>query len=244
MSLNNVTVRYWFNCDCTGQGLQAWVDWAGWMPSGQTVTTDVQTSVGSTSLGGQTGYILYTFTGNLVLQPGQSIEVQSRFNKSDWSNMLQNNDWSFAANTGFANDSHVTGYIGGALVWGQEPTTAAPAAQTVNLLAFPNPSSGTGVNLSVGLAGASSLGVRAAGVSTGVDPEAVLSFRAYTLDGQLVWVKTVTEASLDATGNHSLYWNERNLANQSLSSGMYILVVTVKSGIQSSTSSTKILILK
>ena len=34
LNLNNVTVRYWFNCDCTTQTVQAWVDWAGLIPRG------------------------------------------------------------------------------------------------------------------------------------------------------------------------------------------------------------------
>ena len=37
----------------------------------------------------------------MVLQPGQMIQIQSRFNLSDWSNMLQSNDWSYAAYTSF-----------------------------------------------------------------------------------------------------------------------------------------------
>ena len=96
LNLNNVEVRYWFNCDCTGQSVQAWVDWAGLIPAGTSVTGNIQTTVVPTNLGGQTSYISYKFTGGIVLQPGQMIQIQSRFNLSDWSNMLQSNDWSFS----------------------------------------------------------------------------------------------------------------------------------------------------
>ena len=113
LNLNNVTVKYWFNCDCTTQTIQAWVDWAGLIPAGSSETGNVHVSVQPTSLGGQTDYVLYSFTGNLVLQPGQAIEIQSRFNKSDWSNMTQGNDWSFAPNTSYVNASQMTGYMGG-----------------------------------------------------------------------------------------------------------------------------------
>ncbi len=244
LNLNNVEVRYWFNCDCTGQSIQTWVDWAGWMPAGSTVTADVLTSVVATTLGGQTDYVSYKFAGNLTLQPGQSVQIQSRFNKSDWSNMLQNNDWSYTASTSFTLSTKITGYLNGSLIWGQEPVVTAPAAQTANVVAFPNPSTGNGVNLSVNVTGsASSIGAKAVSTSPGIDPSGVLTFRAYSLDGQLVWVKTVEETSFESSG-HSLYWNERNLENQSLSSGLYIVTVTVKSGVQSSTSTVKVAIVK
>ncbi len=246
LNLNNVEVRYWFNCDCTGQSIQTWVDWAGLMPTGSTVTADVLTSGVATTLGGQTDYVSYKFSGNLVLQPGQSIQIQSRFNKSDWSNMLQNNDWSYAADTSFTQTTKITGYLNGSLVWGQEPTATAPAAQTANVVAFPNPSTGNGVNLSVKVSGggsASSIGAKTISTSPGIDPNGVLTFRAYSLDGQLVWVKTVDESSFESSG-HSLYWNERNLENRSLSSGLYIVTVTVNSGTQSSTSTVKVAIVK
>ena len=212
LALNNVTVRYWFNCDCTGQSVQSWVDWAGLMPSGQTATTDVQVSVGSTSLGGQTGYILYTFTGNLVLQPGQSIEVQSRFNKSDWSAMTQSNDWSFAANTAFVNDGHVTGYVSGVLVWGQEPTASAASALSVAaVVGFPNPSTGNGVNLSVNLTGSqkgSSGGTTAMAetLSSGsVDPAAQINLGVYTLvRGRLIWSTPLPASVFGSSGEHTL----------------------------------------
>ena len=77
-------------------------------------------------LGGQTNYVSYKFTGNLVWQPGQMIQIQSRFNMSDWSNMLQDNDWSFAAYTSFTPWTQITGYVSGSLVWGQEPSPLPP----------------------------------------------------------------------------------------------------------------------
>ena len=67
LNLNNVEVRYWFNSDSTNQTVQSWVDWAGLLPAGTSVTSDVLNSVQSTTLGGQTNYVSYKFTGNLVL---------------------------------------------------------------------------------------------------------------------------------------------------------------------------------
>ncbi len=247
LNLNNVEVRYWFNCDCTGQSLQSWVDWAGLMPAGTSVTGDVQTTVQPTTLGGQTDYISYKFSGNLVLQPGQFIEVQGRFNKSDYSNMTQSNDWSYAADTSFTQTTKITVYLGGVLVWGQEPTAVTSALKSASVVAFPNPSTGSGVNLSVNLtagAGASGASAQEVGSPTVVDPDAQVTFRVFTLASRQIWTTTVTGASLGSSGNHVIYWDERDLAGASLANGVYYVTVTVKSKGQSSTAGTKVLILR
>jgi len=248
VSLNNVEVRYWFNCDCTTQTVQSWVDWAGLLPAGTSVTDDVLSTVQSTTLGGQTNYISYKFTGNLVLQPGQSIEIQGRFNKSDYSNMVQDNDWSFTPYTSFTEWTKITGYLNGSLVWGEQPVAVPAALTTASVEAIPNPSNGTGVNLAVNLSGGTSgstAGVKdVAGSTTGIDPSDLITFRAYNLESELVWTTSVTGASFGSSGEHSLYWNERNLENRSLASGLYIVTVTVKSHGVSSTAISKVLILK
>ncbi len=245
LSLNSVTVRYWFNCDCTTQTIQAWVDWAGLVPSGSTVSSNVKVSSQSTTLGGQTSYILYSFSGNMVLQPGQAIQVQSRFNKSDWSNFTQSEDWSYAANTSYANDSKATGYMNGALVWGQEPSgTAAsmsvsnvavqtPAAgQGLSVKAYPNPSAGNGVNLSVTLPG------NGGGASSSV------MAKVYTLEGRLVWSTAMPASSSGSSGNRAVYWNEKDLSGNNLANGLYVVAVVVKSQGKTSTAFSKVLILR
>ena len=236
LNLNNVTVRYWFNCDCTNQTLQAWVDWAGLMPSGTGVTGNVHVSVQPTSLGGQTNYVLYSFTGTMVLQPGQKIQIQGRFNKNDWSNMLQDNDWSFAPYASFTNANHVTGYMGGSLVWGQEPS-ATPSSLTVSsVLAYPNPSAGTGVNLKVTLAGGGS------GVDT--DPNAQIVLKVYTLAHRLIWSTAIPPSVFGSSGNHVFYWSEKDLDGEGLANGVYTLQSTVKSNGRVNSSLSKILILR
>jgi len=245
LSLNNVTVRYWFNCDCTTQGLQAWVDWAGLMPSGTSVTGNVQVSVIPTSQGGQTDYVLYSFTGNMVLQPGQMIQVQSRFNKTDWSNMAQSNDWSFAANTGFTDAPHVTGYLNGSQVWGQAPSAVQAAALTASsAMAFPNPSTGNGTTLAFTLGG-NSTGVMASDMTSPavVDPNVKITLGIYTLAGRLIWSQTLTGGAYSTTGQHEVYWDEHDLRGTGLANGIYLLKVTVESNGQTSSTIGKILIL-
>ena len=254
LNLNNVEVRYWFNCDCTNQSIQTWVDWAGLMPAGTSVTGDVLHTSVPTSMGGQTNYVSYKFTGNLVLQPGQMIQVQSRFNKSDWSNMLQDNDWSFAPYTSFTQWTHITGYLNGTLVWGQEPSGTSSALKAASVIAYPNPSTGNGVNLAVNLSGngtgtTASTSTKAklvtgSSTETGVDPNAQITLKVYTIDGRLIWSTTVSGASIGSTGNHAVYWNEKDLSGANLANGLYIVAATVKSNGQTSTAFSKLMILK
>lgn len=235
MDLNSVTVRYWFNCDCTNQTLQAWVDWAGLIPAGTNETGNVQVTVVPTSLGGQTNYVLYSFTGNLVLQPGQAIQVQSRFNKNDWSNMTQSNDWSFASDTSFSDATHVTGYLGGSLVWGEEPAGTSSALTVSSALVFPNPSTGNGATISFMINESPS--------GTLVDPNAKIILSVYTTSGRLIWTETLTGGAYGSAGKHEIAWNEKDLKGSGLANGVYILRVTVESNGQKSSAKAKILIL-
>ncbi len=248
LDLNNVEVRYWFNCDCTTQTIQTWVDWAGLLPAGTSVTGNVVSTVQPTTLGGQTDYVSYKFTGNLVLQPGQMIQIQSRFNKSDWSNMNQANDWSFTPYTNYTNAPQVTGYLDGALVWGEQPAGASVSALKVaNVISFPNPSTGNGTTLSFTLGGSRS-GVDAADLSESnpslVDPNAKITLSIYSLGYRLIWTETLTGGGYGTTGTHDVYWNERDLGGSKLANGIYFLQVTVESNGQKSSAFAKILILK
>jgi hypothetical protein len=56
------------------------------------------------------------------LAAGQSIEIQTRVAKSDWTNYTQTNDYSFnPSSTGFVDWNTVTAYQSGMQVWGVEP---------------------------------------------------------------------------------------------------------------------------
>jgi hypothetical protein len=62
--------------------------------------------------------------------------------------------------------------------------------------------------------------------------------------GRLIWSTTVTGESFGSIGNHTIYWDERNLAGNYLANGVYIVAVTVKSHGKTTTSTSKLLILK
>jgi hypothetical protein len=245
LNLNNVTVKYWFNCDCTTQSLQAWVDWAGLIPQGTSETGNVHVTVLPTSLGGQTDYVLYSFTGNLVLQPGQTIQIQGRFNKSDWSNMTQSNDWSYEPFTSYTNAPQVTGYLGGGLVWGEEPVSKPAALAVSSAVVFPNPSTGNGTTISFTLNGGSNGNHASLDSSDSLssDPNAKITLGIYSLSLRLIWSQTLTGGAYGTAGDHELYWNERDLKGMGLANGVYILKVTVESNGQTSSTLAKILIL-
>jgi len=214
------------------------------LPSGTTITPDVQVTVVPTSLGGQTNYVSYKFTGNLVLQPGQMIQIQSRFNKNDWSNMLQDNDWSYTNTSSFIQWNKITGYQGGTLVWGQEPVSKASALTVASVLAFPNPSTGNGTNLVINLSGSTSNANVISTQTQMVDPNAQVTVKVYTLAFRMIWFQTVTGTSFGTSGNHTLYWDEKDSSGANLANGLYYVRATVKSNGSTSTKTSPILIMK
>ncbi len=124
ISLGNLKLRYWFNCDCQPETtvLAGWTDWAGMLPSGTNITSKVRGYFEHTTAGNQTHAAVIGFTSDApVLQPGQSVQINIRLNKADWSNLPQGNDWSYAPFSNFSTWNKVTGYIEGVIVWGLEP---------------------------------------------------------------------------------------------------------------------------
>ncbi len=230
LNLNNVEVRYWFNCDCTGQAVQVYVDWAGKMPQGQTVGSNVQASVVQANRGGQTGYLSFKFTGNITLQPNEYVEIQARFNKSDWSNMTQSNDWSFSNSQSWTESMKVTGYSGGTLVWGQEPPTSQTLVMVANVITYPNPAtSASGATLKYTIVPNSS--VSAAGTDKNIyvpDPSTVVYLRIFTTSGRLIWQQTLEGVYYVSTGEHSVKWNGRTAGGYELAAGSYTLQVELK----------------
>jgi hypothetical protein len=234
LNLNSVEARYWLNYDAAAGTVQAFVDWAGRIPSGQTISQNVTASVYTTNKGGQSHYVSIKFINNVTLQPGESAEVQFRFNKADWSMMLQTNDWSFAANTAFTVTGKVTGYVNGGLVWGNEPVaTAVPSAQVAEVYSYPNPAnSTTGTTLSYTIT-APTTGVSAQSVNDTIyipDPSAKVYMKIYTGSGRLIWQTVLEGASNISTGEHIVKWDGKSAGGHALSAGTYTLKVEIKDG--------------
>lgn len=121
VSLNQVTVRYWFTNG--GTPPDTWSCY--WAQMGcSNITAVFQPLI--TPLNNADTYLQLSFGGG-TLQPGGSTgEIQDAFNKTDWSNFNQSNAWSWnpADTTTYTANPQITVYVNGQLVWGQEPSSS------------------------------------------------------------------------------------------------------------------------
>jgi endoglucanase len=126
VSLSNLTIRYWYTEDGT-QSQQFWCDYA--LAGCSNVTGSFVSLSSPTSTADTYLQIGFTSAAGSIPANGNSGDIQIRFNKSDWSNYNQANDYSWNQNqTSYAPWSQVTLYLNGQLVWGTEPNgTSAPS---------------------------------------------------------------------------------------------------------------------
>ncbi|WP_232841896.1 glycoside hydrolase family 44 protein [Caldicellulosiruptor acetigenus] len=130
IDLSRVTIRYWYTVD--GDKAQSAVcDWA------QVGSSNVNFKFVklSQAVSGADYYLEIGFSSGAgkVAAGKDSGDIQIRFNKSDWSNYNQADDWSWSQNmTSYGDNTKVTVYVDGKLVWGQEPgglsTSPTPSA--------------------------------------------------------------------------------------------------------------------
>lgn len=119
LNLSTVKLRYWYTVDTSRS--QAYVCDYARIGAANITGTFVQMATGVINAD---YYLEVGFTsGAGSLAPGASTgEIQLRFNKTDWSNYNQSDDYSFiAAQTSYAANNKITGYINGVLVFGTEP---------------------------------------------------------------------------------------------------------------------------
>lgn len=118
ISLSDVKIRYYYTID--GEKAQSfWCDWSS-AGSGNVTGNFVKMTESKT---GADYYLEVGFTSAAgTLAAGQSVEVQARFSKSDWSNYTQTGDYSYqGTGSTYADWNKVTGYLGSTLAWGTEP---------------------------------------------------------------------------------------------------------------------------
>lgn len=118
IKLSDVKLRYYYTVD----GDKAQNFWCDWSTIGSSNVTGTFVKMPAAKTGADY-YLEIGFTqGAGDLAAGQSIEVQGRFSKSDWSNYTQTGDYSFAGTgSNYADWNNITGYISNSLKWGVEP---------------------------------------------------------------------------------------------------------------------------
>ncbi|GAB4205409.1 MAG: hypothetical protein OHK0022_31440 [Roseiflexaceae bacterium] len=123
--LSELKIRYWYTID--GDRTQSFnCDYAV-VGCASLSGTFVRLASATT---GADYYLEIGFSSGTLAANGQSGEIQTRFNKSDWTNYTETGDYSYdPTKTAFADWSKVTLYRNGTLVWGTEPAgTTNPTA--------------------------------------------------------------------------------------------------------------------
>jgi hypothetical protein len=136
--LAEITIRYWFTVD----GARPQFYWCDWTPRGCNNVTS-RFAVVTPAQANADSFLEIGFTAGMgSLAPGQSTgEIQGRFNKDNWTNYDESNDYSYdPTKLAFADWNRITMYRNGVLAWGIEPggapssdysIAAAPASVAV-----------------------------------------------------------------------------------------------------------------
>ncbi len=124
VALPQLTVRYWVTPENFTGVINGWIDYAQMNSSKITM----QYVPASPVRQGALGYMQYSFTaaaGNLSPAANTGV-IQTRFANSDWSILDETDDYSRLATSDYLANAKMTVYRNGVLVWGTEPTIAAP----------------------------------------------------------------------------------------------------------------------
>jgi hypothetical protein len=137
INLSDIKLRYYYTQDGTQQQ-SFWCDNSGMTSNGNYVneTGKVTGQFGKLSTTTSTAdtYLEVGFTTDAGQLPiGGTIEIQSRFARTDWSNYNQANDYSFNSTaTQYTDTDKVTAYIAGTLVSGIEPSGQTVLDSTIS----------------------------------------------------------------------------------------------------------------
>ena len=119
IDIADIEAKFYYIYEGLGQSETVNIYWAGLIPSGTYIVPYVNAVIQAS---GSDRVITYSFDAGVgMLNPGEAVEIQSRFNKSDWTPYYQPNDFSFGYITSYQDWMNVTGWVDGSLVWGTTP---------------------------------------------------------------------------------------------------------------------------
>jgi hypothetical protein len=218
LDLSTVEIRYWYKFEGTNQTEQATIDSALIMSAGTHIESNTNKTIVTGSFGSQGRYLKITFNSAAgSLSTSSYVEIQSRFNKSDWSNYDQSNDYSYANYSNFTNWNNVTVYINGTLAWGSPPYGASsiskkPAGKAAalaeeNVYNYPNPFSGSTT------------------IRFSTDKIEPINMQVFDINGKPVWHTTLEPGQIRLGINYFI-WNAQNDLGLEIGNGVYILQIS------------------
>ena len=129
--LSDISARYYYTAD--GNKKQRF--WCDWFSKGDTGMVTGKFSTVVSDAGNIDSCFEVGFkSGNIMLQPGESVEIHIRIAKEDWSDFNQENDYSFnrSAKT-YVAQNRVPGFVKGKLVWGNDPAKTIADVASIQL---------------------------------------------------------------------------------------------------------------
>jgi hypothetical protein len=125
VALSTVTIRYYFTGESGATTYTTNCDYA--VIGCSNVSSRVVTL--ATPVAGADRYLEISFTAGSLAAGASLGEIQARFNKTDWSNFNEADDYSRGTNTTFADSTKVTVFVSGQTGLGQRPPPDRPAAR-------------------------------------------------------------------------------------------------------------------
>jgi hypothetical protein len=127
--LHELTIRYWYTSD----GNRPEVYWCDYAVIGCSNVTGRFVKLSRPELGADSYLeIGFTASAGTLAGNGQTGEIQNRFNKDDYSNYDESDDYSFdPSRTSLSDWMRVTLYHNGGLLWGTDPSCANPGSGTI-----------------------------------------------------------------------------------------------------------------
>ena len=119
LDLSTVTLRYWFTGDQGAATYSTYVDYAAL--GAANLTQKVANAAAPKAKADHYLEVAFTHGAGTLAAGASTGDIQSRLNKTDWSNFDETGDYSYATNTAYADSTTVTVYVNGVLVHGTEP---------------------------------------------------------------------------------------------------------------------------